>query len=243
MKPTVLWLEETPSTNSYLKEHTEVTDYCLTAARSQTAGRGQRGNSWEAEPGKNVTASMQFRPEGIAPALQFAVSEAVALAVTDTLASFGITAKIKWPNDIYVADSKICGILIENSLMGQEIVRSIAGIGLNVNQTEFLSDAPNPVSMRKITGREYSIEEVAEKLAEKLYARLEGLSARREAVHEEFQKSLWRGDGKKYPYRDVESGEEFLASIEKIEPSGHLVLREPEGSLRRYSFKEVIFLI
>lgn len=149
-------LPETGSTNTYAKANAAAImaegqmPVCIRTDR-QIGGRGQRGNSWEAAPGKNLTLSLMFRPEGLRPAQQFSISEAVALGVCDLLAEHGIAAKIKWPNDIYVADSKIAGILIEHSLMGTGFQYTIAGIGLNVNQTTFLSDAPNPVSMAQLT--------------------------------------------------------------------------------------------
>ncbi len=128
-------------------------------AREQTAGRGQRGNSWEAAPGMNVTMSVMLRPQGLPAAAQFAISEAVAMGVVDLLDSLGVDgARVKWPNDIYVGDRKVCGILIENSLCGTIVGRSVAGVGLNVNQREFVGGAPNPVSLRQLLGRDLDVE-------------------------------------------------------------------------------------
>lgn len=126
-----------PSTNSALAAVAASRRHGYTImARTQTAGRGQRGNTWEAEPGANITMSVLLRPQGLEARDQFALSEAVSLGITDTLARHGIDARIKWPNDIYVGDMKICGILIENSLAGSLVERSIAGIGLNCQPTE-----------------------------------------------------------------------------------------------------------
>lgn len=236
-----LWIPHAGSTNTWLKENAgRVDPMTLVAAIEQTAGRGQRGNSWESEPGKNLTFSFCFRPAGVAPAGQFVVSEAVALAMVDTLARYGIRAVVKWPNDIYVGDMKIAGILIENSIAGTEITRCIAGIGLNVNQKEFLSDAPNPVSMSMLTGVAYSLNEVLESVGEEMEKRLRELSSL-DSLHEEYKSRLWRGMGE-YPYVDTATGERFMARIEEVEKSGHLVLRLSEhGEKRRYAFKEVIF--
>lgn len=259
-----LWLPEVDSTNTYLKGRLEtVGERVMVLARRQTAGRGQRGNSWEAEPGRNVTASFWFRPEGVKAAGQFAISEAVALAIVGALADYGIAAKVKWPNDIYVGDRKICGILIENSVMGDGISHSIVGFGLNVNQQLFLSDAPNPVSMAMLTGREYPLQEIAEALGRHFgeYLGKEergsgdniGKIGDRERLHEEYIASLWRGDGRVYPFRTAAGRELFHARIAGIEPSGHLLLEEEKeglpvlpaeekGALRRFAFKEVEFL-
>ena len=113
----------------------------MVTAYRQTAGQGQRGNSWEAEPGKNLTFSILYRPAGLPPMAQFAMSEAVALAVVDFLGVHGLEAKVKWPNDIYVGDRKICGILIRHSITATCVDYSVIGVGINANQTEFLSDA------------------------------------------------------------------------------------------------------
>ena len=152
------WLDECVSTNTQVTEYPLSEEGVIVAARCQTGGRGQKGNSWEAQPGKNLTFSAMWKPRGIAAREQFSISEAVALAVVDFLEDAGINAKVKWPNDIYVDDRKICGILIEHSVMGTEISRTIAGVGINVNQREFLSGAPNPVSMASIAGTEFPTE-------------------------------------------------------------------------------------
>ena len=157
-----LLLEQVDSTNSYVSVHAgELDDMTMVIADTQTAGRGQRGNSWESEPGRNLTFTLLHRPEGIAPREQFAISEATALAIADFLEETGIRAKVKWPNDIYADDGKIAGILIELSLTGSAITDSRIGVGLNVNQREFRSDAPNPVSMANLLGADTDISRVA----------------------------------------------------------------------------------
>ena len=118
----IKWIDKVDSTNTYLKEHpSEVPAGTMLAARTQKAGRGQRGNSWESEPGKNLTFSFRAENLPLRPSEQFAVSEATALAIVALLRDYDIEAKVKWPNDIYVGNRKICGILIENSIMGDMI--------------------------------------------------------------------------------------------------------------------------
>lgn len=242
--PNIVRLESVASTNTWLSANaTTLPDFTIVEAVSQPAGRGQRGNSWESEPGKNLTISVLFRPDAsLVAADQFAISEATALAVADTLGEYGIEATVKWPNDIYVGDRKICGILIEHSLIGSGITHSILGIGLNINQSRFLSDAPNPVSMTNITGQEYTTDEVRDTLARKLQERLAPTASAegRERLHRDFTAGLWRGDGRLYPFRDNLTGERFMAAIESVEPRGMLCLT-PGG--RRYAFKEVTFEI
>ena len=154
MTPTYIHLESIRSTNTYLAQNAEGAVHgTVVYADCQTAGRGQRGNSWESADFKNITMSMLLRPANVKPSCQFWLSEAVALAVVHTLDRYidnGVS--IKWPNDIYWNDRKICGILVEHSLSGGKIDHTIAGIGLNINQEKFLSDAPNPVSLRQIIG-------------------------------------------------------------------------------------------
>lgn len=124
------------------------------------SGRGQRGNSWESEPFKNLTFSLLLRPEHIPANRQFLLSEIVSLATVDVLNRYATGFSIKWPNDIYWHDKKIAGILIENVLSGSTFSRAIIGMGLNINQKNFYSDAPNPVSLYQITGRTYKIEKI-----------------------------------------------------------------------------------
>lgn len=230
------------STNSFLREHAaEFPSLTLVTAREQTAGRGQRGNTWESQPGKNLTVSMLWKPEGFAARRQFAVSEAVSLAVADTLEEFGIEAKVKWPNDIYVGDRKICGILIEHSVAGRNIESTVAGIGLNVNQREFFSDAPNPVSMLQSSGREHDLEAVLALLCRRLEERLQEVDG--EGLHSEYMTRLWRGDAQFHPFRDTATGTAFRAMITAVDPDGILHLLTDRFEERTYAFKEVSFTL
>ena len=242
----IIHLEEVDSTNAYIMRNVaELEAPVMVSAYRQTAGQGQRGNSWEAEPGKNLTFSIFYRPEWLPPMAQFSMSEAVALAVVDFLAVHGIEAKIKWPNDIYVDDSKICGILIRHSVMGGVVSHSVIGVGIDVNQTQFLSDAPNPVSMKQITGETYDLPQLEKEIAGIMEERLKLISTEEErlALHKEFMGKLWRGDGRLYPFIDTATGENFMASIEDIAFYGPMTLRLYDGSLRTYAFKEVIFVL
>lgn len=237
----VIRIESADSTNNWVATRVANMEapalvYCV----EQTAGRGQRGNTWESEPGKNLTASLLLHPEGVAPREQFAISEAVALAVTDLLGELGVEAKVKWPNDIYVGDRKICGILIEHSIMGQHIRHTIAGVGVNVNQREFLSDAPNPVSLVQLTGREHPVDLLAERLLSHVVRRMSMVGDRR--LHEEFMCRLWRGEGY-HPFRDRHAGETISARIAGIAPEGFLRLETSGGDTREYAFKEVEFVL
>lgn len=241
----IVWLDSVKSTNSYMSSEMAASapHGAVVAARTQTAGRGQRGNSWEAEPGKNLTFSMLLRPEGVDAAEQFHISEAVALGVVDALRGEvpePDAIKIKWPNDIYWTDKKICGILIENSLSGRAINHSIAGIGINVNQAQFVSDAPNPVSLLQITGQTVELEGFLHRVVDAILKRM---SAPYEVLHDEYMRTLWGREGR--VYRDVASGELFRAVISDVAPTGHITLLPTDGagSPRVYAFKEVAVMI
>lgn len=238
----IIELQQTDSTNSWLSARAgELEGECLVYALSQTAGRGQRGNSWESEPGKNLTASILLHPAGVLPQCQFVISEAVALAVTDFLADLGLHAMVKWPNDIYVGDRKICGILIEHAVMPGVIMRTIAGIGININQRQFVSDAPNPVSVWQLTGNEYEIHSLAEKLAAHVENRMKEVCDGR--LHSEFMHKLWRGDGNLYDFYDRNAGEHVSARIKSVAPDGMLTIETASGELRTFAFKEIEFLL
>ena len=143
-----------PSTSTYIADNAaSLPSGYVVETPCQTAGRGQRGNSWESEPGKNITFSMIMRMPGFAARRQFRISEAVSLAIIETVVRHtGVACSVKWPNDIYAGDRKLCGILISHSLAGDTISYSIIGAGININQTCFLSYAPNPVSAAILTG-------------------------------------------------------------------------------------------
>lgn len=237
-------LESVDSTNEYLmREADTLKSPLLVAARHQTAGHGQRGNSWESAAGENLTFSVLIRLEAFSPLLQFYISEAVSLSVVDFLARHGIEAMVKWPNDIYVGDRKICGILIRHSIAGNSISYSVIGVGINVNQTKFLSNAPNPVSMSMISGYRYSIDQLYEEIGTCIENRLQAIDteASRDHLHQEFMNTLWRGDGKYYSFTDTATGETFTATIHDISRQGPITLRLPDATLRTYNFKEVSF--
>lgn len=164
-KTDIIWLERVDSTNDESRRHiSEIDNLSVVSALEQTKGRGQRGNRWSSQPGENLTFSLVVKDFRIKANEQSAISQATALSLVDLLSRHEIKARIKWPNDIYAGDEKICGILIENSLKGSEIDWSIIGIGLNVNQTAFPEDLPNPTSMKLCTGNSnpYNTREILE---------------------------------------------------------------------------------
>lgn len=242
--PRIIRLDEAGSTNSSLREWLQkekLPEGSIIIADNQTAGRGQVGNVWESEAGKNLTFSIVLYPTCIMANEQFIISQIAALSVKETLDNYIEDVTVKWPNDIYWKDKKICGMLIENDLAGRTIYSSIIGIGLNVNQQSFLSDAPNPVSLTQITGNEYDREEILNRFLSHFYAYyLQLLQEKQALIRSLYEASLYRRDGY-YPYQD--EGGVFEARIHHIEPSGHMVLELRDHTQRRYAFKEVSVLL
>ena len=238
--PRLLRVAETPSTNSLLRElvaRERLPEGSLVVSDYQSAGRGQVGNSWESEAGRNLLFSLVIYPTPIAANRQFLISQITALSVKEALDSYTEGISVKWPNDIYWHDLKICGMLIENDLCGRTIYSSIIGIGINVNQRRFLSDAPNPVSLLQILHHEVDREELLARFRARFYAYyLSLLRGEEEEVRTLYRSSLYRGEGY-HPYCDAHGT--FEARILDIEPTGHLLLQTPDGAIRRYAFKEV----
>ncbi len=243
--PHYLHIRETASTNTYLSRlAATLPDATVVYTHHQTAGRGQKGNSWEAEPGKNLTFSMLLKHPDVAVREQFLLSEAVTLAIADVVATLGVDAAVKWPNDIYCGDGKLCGILIEHSLQGQAIAHSIVGVGLNVNQLKFVSDAPNPVSVAQITGREHDLEALLRQVCQRIadYCHF-GSADQRAALHHRYLERLYRNDGREHPFA-LPDGTRLMATIADVAPDGMLALRHrDDGSVHHYAFKEVKHII
>ena len=240
MEYKIIHIEETDSTNRWLKAHGEGT--MVVVADYQTAGKGCGTNSWESERGKNLTFSMLIHPTDIPASQQFRITEVVSVALCEVLERYLLTVpelaeglSIKWPNDIYMGDKKICGVLIENRLQGNVIVDSIIGIGLNVNQTVFRSDAPNPVSLRQLLGREIDREALLHDFLETL----ETVSSS-ETTYSAYRNKLFRM-GKQAVFSD-ETGR-FEGTIQDVETDGRLLIKDLSGQARRYAFKEVQFVI
>ena len=243
-KTRIIHVEETHSTNSLLREWLEqepLSTGSVIVADFQTAGRGQVGNVWESERGKNLTFSLVLYPQALPVNQQFLISQIAALSVKETLDAYTEGISIKWPNDIYWQDKKICGMLIENDLSGHNLLRSIIGIGINLNQTIFRGDAPNPVSLWQIVKQEVDREVVLRQFLSRFEAYNQALlSGEKALIHTRYMEALYRREGY-HPYADAKGN--FSARIYGIEPTGHLLLQSTDGAIRRYAFKEVSYLI
>lgn len=243
-------LVETDSTNRYLSQlcndqQEAVSEFTTVTAEFQTAGKGQRGNCWEAAAGKNLLFSFVLYPIFIEARRQFTLSQIISLAIKEELSRWANDITIKWPNDIYWKDKKICGILIENELSGHHIKRCIAGVGLNINQEEFHGSAPNPVSLKQISGKTYDRYKILAHILKRIQIyysslELEDFDTYSLEVSNRYGRALFRRRDF-HPYEDING--RFLARLLRVEPDGRLVLEDESGKEREYLFKEVQYIV
>ena len=275
----IIWLESVDSTNSEAKRRlSDIDNLSVLSSLSQSEGRGQKGNKWSSTPGENLTFSivLKFGAEVMDKSLisfqvaakeQFVLTEITSLSVVEFLSRHGIKAQIKWPNDIYVADRKICGILIENSLRGEHLSSSIIGIGLNVNQRNFDVNLPNPGSMALSSGpgSTYDIKECLEEFMNIFTDMLPDIftDEGRKYIRERYLKNLWRKDrtaqfidytslpsghldGPSNIKKDMspDSGRRFTGIIRDISSTGNILIEDHESrEIREFGFKEIGYIL
>lgn len=238
----VQWFSELESTNDYLMKHYRTLDSgYVVAAYNQTAGKGLAENYWYSVPGQSLTFSYLLSPGSVPAGQQYLISMATALALRDYVA--GATSRnvwIKWPNDILVEDQKIAGILIQHYVMGEEILASIIGAGLNLNQQDFPPDLPNPVSLSMISKEHYEPHKALQAVIENLDYYLQPRVLKSPKVlTEQYLSHLYR-------YRRWERyiirGKEVKAMIQGITGLGMLVLTDETGMEYQCDIKEVVYL-
>lgn len=240
----IIWYDHLNSTNEFAGNQLRkglVADGTVYAAYHQPGGRGQRENKWLSEPGQNLTFSVIYEPLFLAATQQFYLNMAVCLALTKFLkADLGIDAKIKWPNDIYVDYDKIAGILIENTLRGQNLGFSVIGIGLNINQDLFEEELRNATSVKMITGKKNDIEPLLESFLNYLEAEYLLLKALRFTdLYERYMENLlFYNEERVYGAY----GDAFTGSIKAVSPEGKLIMETSTGQ-RAFAFKEVEFMV
>lgn len=245
----IIWYEELQSTLDTAAERApQLKDRSVIAAGVQTRGRGQGGNKWLSRPWENLLFSQllkEFKLFGypiLPPDRQFLISRAAALSVVRYLEGFGLHSRIKWPNDIYVGDGKICGILIENTLQGARMGRCVIGIGINLSQREFPADLPNPTSVALLTGRRFDRCALEKELVRWCGVFEDLLNLSPQALTESYEALLYR-KGVSAPYRDCRTGESFSGRLLGTLPDGTLRLLDEKGGERNYRFKEVEFIV
>ena len=241
----IIRLTETESTNSYAIEliaKERPAEGSVIRTEFQTKGRGIDSNTWESEKGKNLTFSIILYPDFPAE-YQFVLNKAISLGIYDFLSGELPEHRIaiKWPNDIYIGDKKACGILIQNSVIGNKLDYVVVGIGLNVNQTHFTSDAPNPVSMKMVSGKEYDLDDALQKLLQSIFTMYKQVNAGPcLEIENEYLSALYR----LMEWHDYEvRGSLIRARITGTSAYGQLMLEAEDGNVVACDLKEVKFIL
>ena len=249
-KLVIKWYESIDSTNLQaqreLADMPQINEGVVWVADYQTSGRGQRGNSWESGTGLNLLFTVLLRPDFVNVADQFVISQITVLAIVKFLETRGLSPKIKWPNDIYVGDKKICGILIEHTICGANLSASILGIGVNVNQTRFCSDAPNPTSLKLELGcgQDINREEVLSDILQHLFCLYEKLCNSLEGIDKEYHSYLYRL-GEFHDFLEISGDEKnrITAKIVGTNKYGCLVLEKTDGIRTEYAFQQIRYIL
>jgi BirA family transcriptional regulator, biotin operon repressor / biotin---[acetyl-CoA-carboxylase] ligase len=210
-------------------------------AEYQTQGRGQGENYWESSKRENLTFSILVYPTFLKAVQQFYLSKIISLSVADFLSLYTTQVCIKWPNDIYIGEKKAAGILIENALERDFIGESIVGIGININQELFLSNAPNPVSLKQVTGKNYDLKEMLGiflDIFEFRYGMLK--DADYTTIDENYLNVLFR-KGSSAQFKS--DNKIFTGIIDNVEETGELVIIDNAGKIRKFLHKEVEFVL
>ena len=240
----IVFCKNAGSTNSYasgLIKSGHVSEGTLIYTNFQSAGRGQKGSTWESEDGKNLLFSVILYPSMVSPADQFIISIFISLGICDFLKPLAPGCKIKWPNDIYSGDDKIAGILIENSITVNTIINSIAGIGMNINQEEFPEEIPNPVSLKILTGIEHDTGLCLQKMAACLDRRYKQvISGDWNELRNEYISYLYRLNQRSL-FKSAHGI--FEGRILTIADSGCIVIETSKGEIREFAFREIDFII
>lgn len=238
-------LDSVDSTNSYatrMLRQISLIDGTLFYTFDQHSGRGQRENKWEAEPHKNIALSVVLAPSFLKTDQQFLLTRITSLALADLMAEMVKnkgSVSIKWPNDIYVNEKKICGVLIENMIKGSSIQYAVIGVGINVNQERF-NAAPQAVSLKNITGETYDLKTIIDSFCSYLEAYYLQLKAGKiKEINEKYLSTLYRRNVWADYFFDNASQK---AMIKGVTDEGRLILELKDGTNRMVDLKEIQFL-
>jgi BirA family biotin operon repressor/biotin-[acetyl-CoA-carboxylase] ligase len=241
----IIFHDELTSTNSeaslLLRKSKDIREGTVIYTEFQSAGRGQPGTIWESQKGKNLLFSIILYPSSVIPEEQFLISMAISLGICDFIDRYFKGSKIKWPNDIYINDDKIAGILIENSILGEGIENSVAGIGFNLNQESFPGNITNPVSLKNVTDTDYDINICLRQILADIDRRYKILLYdERERLVCEYNSRIYRLQ-RWNTYKTDDRV--FTGRIKDVAFSGKLRVEEKDGSFNYYSFKEIEYII
>ena len=215
-------------------------EFTVVSTEEQTCGRGQGTNVWCSQSGKNLTFSTLLLPD-IPADKHFFLNMCISLGIRRTVEKYADHVRVKWPNDIYINDRKVCGILIESSVKGGRITRCVAGIGLNVNQETFDSWVPNPVSIRNVSGEENDLSRVLDETMHNIHHYYTLLQeGRLDEIKREYLAHMWRKDTPA-DFRDEQG--RFTGTIRGCDDMGCLQIERPDGTLSVYAFREVSFVL
>ena len=237
----VIKLNATPSTNDFLKNlysTQSVENFTVVVTENQTNGKGQRGNVWETESGKNLTFSVLIKKDSSSESSVFDLNVAISVSIIQALESFEIPElNIKWPNDILSDGKKIAGILIENTFSSNQSVSSIIGIGLNVNQTDF-ENLPKASSLKNITQKEFDKEEIMLEITRKIKENYEFISlGKTDFLWERYHNYLFR---KEIPsVFEYPNGVKFMGIIKQVLQNGKIQILLEDDSLKEFDLKEI----
>lgn len=224
-----------------IKKEGNIAEGTVLSTSFQKAGRGQRGNIWESEAEQNILLSIILKPKFLQAKRQFILNQISSLAILDVLYQNNIDyATVKWPNDVYVEDQKIAGILIQNILKASSIEHAIIGIGFNINQVFFSDKIPNPTSFRNVTGRSIKLSIIKQQLFAALEKRYLQAQNQLLSITDEYKESLYAINQIRN-YFDVKRNKKILGAIKGLDETGKLLV-ESEGALWKYDFKEIQFL-
>ena len=237
-------LKEVDSTNTFLKNilsnSKPVPEGTVIMAEHQFAGRGQRENTWHAQPGKNLTFSLLLNPIFLSAQQQFDLTRAISMGVYDALSPLlRDNLKIKWPNDIYYGNSKLGGMLIENILQGSRIKHSVVGIGVNVNQKDFADNASNATSLSNILQRDYELKNILAEICNHIEGYYLLLKAGKVELVRELYLSRLYWLNEMHAFKS--NGQLFNGTIKNVEAAGMIVI-DRNGHEELYNLKEIEFL-
>ena len=237
--------KELPSTNDYaqhLLSKTAPSEGTAITAEHQTAGRGQIGSNWYSAPGESICASVILYPRFLSAQQQYLLNLSVALALRAALEPYAPDELlVKWPNDLYLNNRKLGGILIQNTLQGKRLVNSIVGFGINVNQTAFPSELPRAISLRQATGKTHAIAPLLDAILEKLEQGYLQLRAGKPTaqLRQAYYTYMW-GYGQEKRFAEAD-GQPFVATVKGVDETGKLRLQR-DGQEKCYGIKEIHFL-
>ncbi len=236
------YVQEVDSTNAYLQQMRNVKNLpegYIVSAFYQKKGRGQTGNSWVSEAGKNITFSMNLTPRFLPAGDQFFLSMSVSLGIVQCIENLGVEAKIKWPNDILIHGRKVCGILIENTVEGNCLGNVTVGTGLNVNQKKFPENIPHVTSLALALGKELNRDELIHSLARQILHYYQFLKNHQlDELKDLYLQKLFRY--KEPAFYEDDKGS-FTGEIIDVLPTGELIVRRNDGRNTAYLFKEISY--